>query len=195
MSQGWVVTQLERVLPRNIECLPHQREHLGLFDRVDTQVRFEIQIGIQHVARIAGLVTDQFEHRLHGDVAARRCDGRRDRRRRNHCRGRGRQRSWLSRRSRDRGDRWRSRRPRRNRRRHRPLVAQTCARTGAHGPGGLSRLARRRAIILDAQGTLLDFQGRRWVPGDVGKPALVGGPIRHPLFQSINATEHGHCDL
>ena len=193
MSQGWVITQLERVLAGNIECLPHQREHLSLLDRVDPQVRLEIQVGIQHVARVSGLVTDQFEHRLHGVAATGRGYHRRHQRRWSHCRRRRRNECRLSRRSRDHGRR--SLRPRCRHDWHGRAIAHAGARARAHGPGRLSRLARRLANVLDAQGTLLNFQDRRRVSGDLRQPALVGNPIRYPLFETLNATEHGHRDL
>ena len=88
--------------------------------------------------------------------------------------------------------RWHARRSRRHHHR-RPFDAGSWTRT--HCPSRLSRLARRLPIVLDAQGALLDFQGWRRVPGDLAQPALVGRPVRHPLFQPINAAEHSHRNL
>ncbi len=72
MTERRVVSQSQRVLPGDIECLPHQREHLGLFDRVDAQVSLEIQVQLQHVAGIARLLCHQSQHLLRHDT----CRGR-----------------------------------------------------------------------------------------------------------------------
>ncbi len=39
-------------------------EQLGLFDRVDAQIGFQIQIGIQHLGRVAGFLTHSRQHVL-----------------------------------------------------------------------------------------------------------------------------------
>ena len=56
MAQRRVVAQLQIVLASNAEGLAYRRKHLGLLDRIDAKIRFEVEIRIQHVPRVAGLV-------------------------------------------------------------------------------------------------------------------------------------------
>ena len=59
----------------------HRREHLRLLDGVDAEVRFEIQIQIQHVLGIAGLLGHDLQHSLFDRVVRWRRSGSGDRRR------------------------------------------------------------------------------------------------------------------
>ena len=61
MRQGGVVAQLAILVTRNVVYLPDSREHFRLLDRVDPEIRFQIQIEIEHIQRIARL----FHHQSH----------------------------------------------------------------------------------------------------------------------------------
>ena len=52
VSQGGEVAQLEILVARNVVRRSHGREHLCLFDGVDAEVCFEVEIQIQHVFRV-----------------------------------------------------------------------------------------------------------------------------------------------
>ena len=68
MSERRIVAQLEVVLAGNAKGLAHHRKHLGLLDRIDAQIGFQIEIELQHVARIPGLLRHDGQHLLHDGV-------------------------------------------------------------------------------------------------------------------------------
>ncbi len=80
MLQARVVAQLELVVAHDAVGLSHGGEELGLLHGVDTEVSFEIEIEVEHVLGVAGLLGHECEHPLAdlvlGDSARR---GRRDR--------------------------------------------------------------------------------------------------------------------
>ena len=81
VAQGGVVAQVEGVVAGDAVALADGGEHLGLFDGVDAEVGFEVEVGVEHVGRVAGLGGDDLQDRG-GDVLTRgRGLGRRDRRR------------------------------------------------------------------------------------------------------------------
>ena len=61
MCQGREIAQLQVRVTFDTELLTHGGEHLGLLDRVDTQVGLEVEIHFQHVGRVTGLVGDEFD--------------------------------------------------------------------------------------------------------------------------------------
>ncbi len=56
------IAQLEIVVARNVVGRADGRKHLRLFDGVDAEIRFQIQIEIEHIRRIAGLLGDDLHH-------------------------------------------------------------------------------------------------------------------------------------
>ena len=64
--QRRVVAQAQALLLRNVEGIAHGLEGLGLLHRVDAQVRLQVQVQIQHVLRVAGLLGHDAQH-LAGD--------------------------------------------------------------------------------------------------------------------------------
>ncbi len=78
--QGRVVAQLQVVATRDVECLPDGQEGLGLFDRVDAEVGFHVQIEVEHLLWIAGLFGDDGQYLVGDRVGGRKLfdDCRRD---------------------------------------------------------------------------------------------------------------------
>ena len=58
-GQGGVIAQADTLLQRDVERLAHRREGLGLFDGIDAQVGFEVEVEFEHVLWIAGLGGDE----------------------------------------------------------------------------------------------------------------------------------------
>ena len=63
VAQGGVVAQLEVVVAVDAVALADGGEHLGLFDGVDAEVGFEVEVGVEHVGRVAGLLGDDRQDR------------------------------------------------------------------------------------------------------------------------------------
>ena len=61
-----IVTQLQRIVTLDPVLLPDRRKHLRLLDRVDPQIRLQIQIHVQQILRIPRLGR---HHRQHHVVA------------------------------------------------------------------------------------------------------------------------------
>ena len=64
VSQGREIAQLEIFIAWNVVRSSYGGKHLRLFNGVDTEVRFEIKIQVQHVFRIAGLLGDDLQDLL-----------------------------------------------------------------------------------------------------------------------------------
>ncbi len=64
MRQGWKIAQLHIFVARNVVCSSHGRKHLRLFDGVDAQVGFQVEIQVQHVFGISGLFSHDLENHL-----------------------------------------------------------------------------------------------------------------------------------
>ena len=76
-AEGGVVAELDLVVAFDPEALADGGEHLGLLDGVDAEVGFEVEVEVQHVGRVAGLVGHQGEDLgLHIDAAAARARAR-----------------------------------------------------------------------------------------------------------------------
>ena len=79
MRQRREVTQLEIGIARDVVHFADGGEHVRLLDRIDAQVRFEIQIQIQQVRRVAGLYRQQGQdtllHRIAGPILFSGCRG------------------------------------------------------------------------------------------------------------------------
>ena len=67
--QGGEVAQLEVVLAGDVVGLAHGGEGLGLLDGVDAEVGLEVEVHLEHVGGIAGLLGDDLEHLLRDGVA------------------------------------------------------------------------------------------------------------------------------
>ena len=62
--EGGEVAQLQVVVAGDAVGLAHGGEQLGLLDRVDAEVGFEIEVEVEHVLGVAGLLGHQGEHLL-----------------------------------------------------------------------------------------------------------------------------------
>ena len=80
VAQGGVVAQVEGVVAGDRVALADGGEHLGLFDGVDAEVGLEVELGVEHVGRVAGLGGHDLQDRGR-DLLGRRRGARRDRRR------------------------------------------------------------------------------------------------------------------
>ena len=76
MGQGRKVAQLEILITRNVIGCADGREHFRLLNRVDAEVGFEIEVQIQHVLRVAGLLSNDLQHLIFNRVVGSRlyCD-------------------------------------------------------------------------------------------------------------------------
>ena len=61
VRQGRVIAQFAVLVARDVVDLADGREHLRLLDGVHAKVCFQIEIHVQHVFRIAGLLHHQLE--------------------------------------------------------------------------------------------------------------------------------------
>jgi hypothetical protein len=62
--EGGEVAQLEVFLARDVVGLANGGEGLGLLHGVDAEVRLEVEIEVEHVGRVAGLLGHDGEHLL-----------------------------------------------------------------------------------------------------------------------------------
>ena len=70
--EGGVVAQLERVVAFDVVGLADGGEHLGLLDGVDAEVGFEVEVEVEQVGRVAGLLGHEREHARGHAVGSRR---------------------------------------------------------------------------------------------------------------------------
>ena len=61
VGEGGVVAEFELVVAFDAVVLADGGEHFGLFDGVDAEVGFEVEVEGEHVGGVAGLVGDQGE--------------------------------------------------------------------------------------------------------------------------------------
>jgi hypothetical protein len=61
-AEGRVVAQLQVVAAGDVERVADGLERLGLLDRVDAQVGFHVQVEVEHLQRVAGLLGDNAQH-------------------------------------------------------------------------------------------------------------------------------------
>ena len=70
MRQGGVVAQLAVLVARDVVDFADGRKHFRLFHGINPEIGFEIEIQVQHVSRIAGLLYGQSQdailHRIVG---------------------------------------------------------------------------------------------------------------------------------
>ncbi len=71
-AQGGIVAQADALRQRDVEVRADGREGLGLLDRIDAQVGLQVQVQLQHVLWIAGLLGDDTQNRR-GHLVSRRC--------------------------------------------------------------------------------------------------------------------------
>ena len=62
MRQRREIAQLQIVFARNVIRGTDGRKHFRLLHRVDPEIRFQIQIEIEHIRRIAGLLGNDLHH-------------------------------------------------------------------------------------------------------------------------------------
>ena len=53
-ADGRIIFQLHAFLFGDVICIAHNRKQFRLFDRINTEVGFHIQVQLQHILRIAG---------------------------------------------------------------------------------------------------------------------------------------------
>jgi hypothetical protein len=64
VRQGLVVAELAVLIARDVVDFADGGEHLCLLDGIDAEVGFQVEIDIQHVLRVAGLLDHQGENAL-----------------------------------------------------------------------------------------------------------------------------------
>ena len=68
LAQGVVVLELQRLVEGDAEHLAQFAEEFGLFDGVNAEVGFHVQVGFEHLGGVAGLLRDDGRHLLQGTV-------------------------------------------------------------------------------------------------------------------------------
>ena len=58
VGEGGIIAELAIFVARNVVDFADGGEHLGLLDRVDAEIGFEVEIEIEHVGRVAGFLHD-----------------------------------------------------------------------------------------------------------------------------------------
>ena len=71
------IAELQVLLPLDPVGISHRGEDLGLLDGVDPEVRLEVEVHLQHVLGVAGLLGDDLQDRLHDVIRGASADGRR----------------------------------------------------------------------------------------------------------------------
>ena len=64
MRESGEVAEPHVLIALDAEALPHRREHLGLLDRVDAQVGFQVEIEVEQITRVAGKPLDNIQNGL-----------------------------------------------------------------------------------------------------------------------------------
>ena len=152
MGEGWKIAQLDFVITGDAVRFTDRGHHFRLLYRVDTQVRFEIEIQIEHVHRIACLLSNQSQYSLLYRI---------------DLRSRGRRRLHLQSRLDDRA-----------RRGHPRFVVHGNWRLRRRGAEDFVRFLnnfyhpRCRPLITYPQRAMDDFQFRRGILGDSAQPIL-----------------------
>ena len=199
-TEGRIVAQLQVVAARDVEGAADGLEGLGLLDRVNAQVGFHVEVKVEHLQRIAGLLSHDGQHLVHDRVGGR--SGSRYRLRHGHRLGRGHN-LWRLRRGRDDGLRNRLRRGHRRddgRSRGRGLLrlrrGDGLAVTRRHGGrrsavGGRGDHSRRD---LHRRGLVADQSAQRWPRARL--PAVGRGRARRVALGSHaqNALDHFGLD-
>ena len=154
-------------------------KEFGLFDGIDAQICFQVEVQIEHLGRVAGLLADRREHESLDLL----CIG-------------GTGCNWLrgysngasSRRLRDR--KWQAGRGARSGCRFRRPQGGTLSKL----PAGGGWLLGWYALVLNMQGALGNFEFSGWIAGDLREPMIIGGVI-HPLALSGDPAQQDHGDL
>ncbi len=151
MGQRREVPHLQVLLPRDVVGRTDRREHLRLLDGVDPEVRLEIQVHVQHVGRVPGLLSDDL-HDIFLDRILRggsRCS--RDRRRSGQsCRGRS------------------------GRRRGACRLGLPAVGLQSGERGRAVFYPRGRPLVFDPQRSLHNLDFRGFVPGQPLQPRIPG---------------------
>ena len=200
MAQRGIVGKLQVVLLGYPERRPHLAEHLRLLHGVDAQVRLQVQVQLQHLRRIAGLLRHDGENLLPYLLGTRN----------RSSRGLDRLAGFLpgNLRLRRRGDFFGCLRRRLGHRRllfragldhllsflrHRGLDSRLLP-LGRRGAGIPVLLHEAGRLVVDAQGLVDHFQTSIRTPGDLRQPGLVAFPVGN-AFASGNLLHQGHGHL
>ena len=176
--EGGVVAELELVVAFDAVGFADGGEEFGLFDGVDAEVGFEVEIEIEHLGWVAGLFGDQRQDPCGDGIALRLGSGRRGRDRRRDRRGRSRRRD-----RRGRGDgrrsRWRGDRGR-HAARHRQCLGRS--KRGGARPGTVVDDAQAAADDLEpwrglARGAAQPGVPPRLIDDAIGEAEFIGGPV------------------
>ena len=171
MAQRREVPELKIVVAFEFVMRPNRSEHLRLLHRVHTEIRLQIQIGLQEIGRIPGHLRNHSSHlskhlvdggcrnRRSSDGGCR-CDGRWSRRRGNGCRN---------------GCGWRGGRGRCGRKRPVQRGAELAGIRHRHGRVVLRRGGR--ADVDHPKTAVVGLEVRAVVAGEQVEPALPGGGI------------------
>ena len=62
VADGRIILELDAFLLRDTVAVAQRGKEFGLFDRINTEVGFHIQVNIQHIFRITRLFADHFDH-------------------------------------------------------------------------------------------------------------------------------------
>ena len=62
VSESGKVAQFEVLVAWNVVSRAHGCEHLRLLDRIDAEVRLQVEIQVQHVFRVASLLCHDFKN-------------------------------------------------------------------------------------------------------------------------------------
>ena len=184
-ANGRIVFKLDAFLTRNLILFAHNGEEFRLFDRINAQVGFHVQVQIQHIFGIAGLFGHNRQN-IFGYVAfvqARQSRFRRTNRRSSRRRSRGGR--GLGRRRYGRGSR---------------------SRFGMNGVDFIHKSLRsfhdqRRfdtvfVIVFYAQGIVFHFQHRIFLVGNLLEPGFVFGRIGNARFtHAPHFFQQRHADL
>ncbi len=152
--EGGVVAEFEVVVAGDVPGFADGGEDFGLLDGVDAQVGFEVEVGVQEVGGVAGLLGDDGQDAVEDRVAARGGGGRSLGRCGSRCGGGGR----------------RGRRGSRGRRRR--------GRGRGDGPRGSG------PAVDDAQAMLDDLELRHVLPADAGQPRVPRGAVVDPIVEA-----------
>ena len=62
VANGRIILELDAFLLSDTVAVAQRGKEFGLFDRINTQVGFHIQVNVQHIFRITGFVADHFDY-------------------------------------------------------------------------------------------------------------------------------------
>ena len=154
MRQRRELAEFQVLIARDVIVAANLGEHFSLLDRVDAEIGLEVQLEVEHVRRIVGLLGDNPDY-LRFNVVRRQC-----------CRSS----NWFGRRL-----RWRRSRNCLYRRRRFP---------NDDGLRCTGYCPRRRSLVPDAQSAPLDLEVGVVVAADAVEPLLPAGAIGDAIIEA-----------